>query len=137
MTKSVGTTGLTRRGSAPRRAMASRIAAKSTMAAPPLKSWWRTRAGTEGDLPRLLAVRPGQGEHVRLAVVVLLGIAERALEQDAHRVRQAVEVDDAELGEPRQAEVGERTVGAGELRRRCRSRSLLEPGSAGQVGWGT
>ena len=48
MTRSAGTRGLMRAGSPPRAAIASRIAARSTTAGTPVKSWRMTRAGRKG-----------------------------------------------------------------------------------------
>ena len=48
MTRSAGTSGLIRAGSPPSAAMASRIAARSTTAGTPVKSWSSTRAGRKG-----------------------------------------------------------------------------------------
>ncbi len=48
MTRSAGTSGLTRPGSPPRSAIASRITARSTIAGTPVKSWRMTLAGMNG-----------------------------------------------------------------------------------------
>src|SRR4029079_6390660 len=48
ITRSAGTNGLTRAGSPPRSAIASRITARSTIAGTPVKSWRITRAGMNG-----------------------------------------------------------------------------------------
>ena len=48
MTRSAGTSGLTRAGSPPRSAIASRMTARSTTAGTPVKSWRTTRAGMNG-----------------------------------------------------------------------------------------
>ena len=68
MTRSAGTSGLMRAGSPPRSAIASRIAARSTTAGTPVKSWRMTRAGHERDLGLAGAARAprGQGAHVLL-----------------------------------------------------------------------
>jgi hypothetical protein len=58
MTKSAGTTGLMRSGSPPRWATASRMAARSTTAGTPVKSWRMTRASFRGTL-----ISPGSGCH--------------------------------------------------------------------------
>src|SRR5947207_2278656 len=60
MTRSAGTRGLTRPGSPPRSAIASRMTARSTTAGTPVKSWSRTRAGTNGTSAS--AATPGRHE---------------------------------------------------------------------------
>jgi hypothetical protein len=58
MTRSAGTSGFTRAGSPPSSAIASRIAARSTMAGTPVKSWSRTREGMNGISASVVA--PGR-----------------------------------------------------------------------------
>ena len=48
MTRSAGTTGLMRDGSPPSASMPSRMAARSTTAGTPVKSWRTTRDGMNG-----------------------------------------------------------------------------------------
>ena len=63
MTSSTAASGLIRPGSPPRSRIASRIAARSTTAGTPVKSWRRTRPGREGDLREgsSVATQPGDG----------------------------------------------------------------------------
>ena len=69
--------------------MASRIAARSTIAGTPVKSWWMTRLGRK-EISRLgssVATQPA----IASASASLAG-AEHVLEQDAQRVGQPRDV---------------------------------------------
>ena len=95
MTSSTGWSGLIFCGSPPIRFMASRIAARSTTAGTPVKSWSRTRLGRNA-ISRVgigLGVPPGEpadvvGRH-RDAVLV----AEQVLQQDLEREGQPSHVE--------------------------------------------
>ena len=95
MTSSAGTSGLIFSGSPPSSAIASRIAARSTIAGTPVKSCITTRAGREGDLLDWLGVGVPAGQRLdvggadRLAVLV----AQQVLEQDLQRERQPRDVE--------------------------------------------
>ena len=101
MTRSQGTSGLIRSGSPFIRAIASRMAARSTTQGTPVKSCSTTRAGMNGTSPRLAPVglHAGQVPDVRLGHEAAAGVAERVLEQDADGEGQAVEVGEALAGE--------------------------------------
>ena len=73
-----------RAGSPPSAAIASRIAARSTTAGTPVKSWRTTRLGMNGTSASPRAARPPGGERrdVVLADDAAAGVAERVLEQD-------------------------------------------------------
>ena len=60
ITRSTGTSGLIRLGSPPSRCMALRIAARSTTAGTPVKSWSTTRAGLKGISDRRRPRRPSR-----------------------------------------------------------------------------
>ena len=90
----------------PARAIAARIAARSTTAGTPVKSCSSTRAGKNGTrMPGAGRLRPGrEREHVLLAHVQPAGVAQQALEQDPHGVRQPLRVGCTGLVEPVDAE---------------------------------
>src|SRR6202011_2656522 len=83
MTSSAGASGLTRCGSPPSRAIASRMAARSTTHGTPVKSCMMTQEGLD------ICARD---VHAVLA-------AQQVLEQDLERVRQPTEVVTRERGE--------------------------------------
>src|SRR5512146_2140524 len=93
MTRSAGTSGFTRAGSPPSSAIASRIAARSTTAGTPVKSWRITRAGMNGTSasPPMPA---RQRVDVRRLDDAAAGVAQDVLEQDLERDRGPLQVDE-------------------------------------------
>ena len=91
MTSSTGWSGLIFFGSPPSLFIASRIAARSTTAGTPVKSWSRTRAGVKAISRVGWAARVDGGEGLDVLGpdrhVVLR--AKQVLEEDLERVRQA------------------------------------------------
>ena len=87
MTRSAGTSGLTRAGSPPRSAIASRMTARSTIAGTPVKSWRITRAGMNGTSAS--AATPGRhAASVSTSsprTIAAAGVAQGVLEQDLER----------------------------------------------------
>ena len=103
MTRSQGTTGLIRSGSPCIRAIASRIAARSTTHGTPVKSCSTTRAGMKGisERGRAVPVPAAELADVLLGDHAAAGMAERVLQQHADGEGQSVELGDAlprELG---------------------------------------
>ena len=94
MTRSAGTSGLTFDGSPPSAAIASRIAARSTTAGTPVKSWRTTRLGMNGTSAS--PAPPGRQAASALTsssrTMPAAGVAERVLEQDLEGDRRATEV---------------------------------------------
>ena len=82
------------------------MAARSTTAGTPVKSWRMTRAGLNGSSPRLLAI----GSHaflrprVLLAYLKIIQVAQAAFEQNLDGKRQLVHVGDAGFLQTVQAE---------------------------------
>ena len=103
MTRSAGTSGLMRVTSPPARATAARIAARSTTAGTPVKSWRTTRAGRNGTSTSPAAgVGPArERSHVGVANVTCPRCAAAFSSRTSHGERQAVEVGDALLLERR------------------------------------
>ena len=119
MTSSTGTSGLTCDASPPRRASASRMAARSTTPGTPVKSCMSTRSGVKRDLvggvAGALAVAlgvgapAGHGHDVVGRDVRAVLVAQQVLEEDLDGVGQAVDV--VALGQRRRRDV-EDLVGA-------------------------
>ena len=123
MTRSHGTTGLIRSGSPFIRAIASRIAARSTTHGTPVKSCRTTRAGMNGtSLLRAAGRAPGgQVADVALGYESAAGVPQRILEQHPNGEGKPVEV-----GESLAGELGEPEDGGG---------LVAEPKSASGVEW--
>ena len=104
MTRSQGTTGLIRSGSPFIRAMASRIAARSTTQGTPVKSCSTTRAGMNGTsfLPAAAGLQAASVADVGLGDEAAAGVAEGVLEQHADGEGEPVEVGEALAGELRE-----------------------------------
>ncbi len=84
--------GSMRRGSPPRSAIASRIAARSTIAGTPVKSCMSTRAGMNcsSRVPGFGRGAGAVGERADVvgADVLAVFVAQQVLEQDPQRIRQ-------------------------------------------------
>ena len=95
MTSSAGTSGLIFDGSPPRSAIASRIAARSTIAGTPVKSCITTRAGVKAIslLGSALWSQLGERLDVLLADGHAVLVAQQVLQQDLQRERQAGDVE--------------------------------------------
>ena len=108
MTSSTGTRGLTCDGLPPRRASASRMAARSTTAGTPVKSCMSTRSGVKRDLVRGVA----RGLPVALGVVAPDGDGDDVVRGDVRSVLVAQQVLEQHLdgvGQPRRVvALGER-----------------------------
>ena len=152
MTRSTGMPGSIRRGSPPRSAIASRIAARSTIAGTPVKSCMSTRAGMNcsSRVPASVAARErsASARDVVGADVRAVLVAQQVLEQDAQRVRQRVRVVDDRV-EPvevvrsvadGQTRPGLRSCRASRPQATCASRQPLPPretaGTPGAVSTG-
>ena len=95
MTSSTGWSGLIFFGSPPSRFMASRIAARSTTAGTPVKSWSKTRLGRKaisrsGSAFGFHCARPRMSSAVTVCSVL---VAEQVLQQDLQRERQERHVE--------------------------------------------
>ncbi len=91
MMRSAGTSGSTFDGSPPLRAIAERIAARSTTAGTPVRSCIRTRPGMNAMF-RAGPGQDGQRPHVVVRDVARAGAAEQVLQQDLDGLREAADV---------------------------------------------
>ena len=91
-----------RAGSPPIAAIASRMAARSTTAGTPVKSWSRTRAGMNGTSASIARLRlpGGEGACLVLAHHAATGVAEHVLHQDLDGHRRRAKVGQAAAIEP-------------------------------------
>ena len=106
MTSSTGDSGLILFGSPPRFFIASRIAARSTTQGTPVKSCSTTRAGMKAiSVSGSFFASQFATASISFAVTFdAVLVAQQVLQQDLHRIRQALEVE--ALTEPGQAGKG-------------------------------
>ena len=139
MTRSTGTSGLIFLGSPPARFMAERMAARSTTAGTPVKSWRRTRAGLKGISALEVdgGVPGGELADVGFGDLEAVEVAEAALQEDLDGVGETGNAREPGLFETRQAEVLQVSGFGGErclwVQESCHSKSAFRGGSNGDA----